>query len=232
MAIELIENSELGALSKSRLGNGFVDEHYSSFVKPDTFNRCNPSDTECQNKQADAINVQMLNDNATRTEATIKKVKQKWLLDASKGKDCTYIKSRIDDIIKYMSTEYGNHAYDETPEYFNLYIKPLKDVLDIEYANAFKFNNCANKLSGEVSDADSQAEVQRLLAQRKAEREKREAEEKAKRDAEAKVVPSVSTTIADVKSVVSEITNAPSTDNKKLIIGAGIVILVTFILTR
>jgi hypothetical protein len=174
----------------------------------------------------------MLNDNATRTENAIKKVKQKWLLDASKGKDCTYIKSRIDDIVKYMSSEYDAHKLDATPEYFNIYIKPLKDILDIEYANAFKFNNCANKLSGEASDEDSKAEVQRLLAQRKAEREKKEAEEKAKRDAEAKLVPSVSTTIADVKSVVSEITNAPATDNKKLIIGASIVILVTFILTR
>jgi hypothetical protein len=227
MAIDLIEHNELGALSKSRLGNGFIDEHYSSFVKADTFNRCNSSDIACQNKQADAINVQMLNDNFTRTQDAIRKVKAKWLLDANKGKDCTYIKSRIDDIVKYMSNEYSNHLNDSTPEYFNIYIKPLKDVLDIEYANAFKFNNCAEKLSAETPDADSQAEVQRLLAQRKADREKAEAEAKAKAEdiAKAKGIPA---------NVVKDITNTqePLTDNKKLFIGAGIVILVTYILTR
>ena len=228
MAIDLIEHNELGALSKSRLGNGFIDDNYSYLIHSvDRNDIPNYVDIDAEKNRQNELNANILEDARKHVEEkrlirkqNRDKTKSKWQLDPSKIKDCVYVKGMIDKIVAEASKRYKERTEggNFNDDYYYENILPLKDLIQNEYSKAIQ--NCG-------TEDDATDLITDILAKRKADKDKEEADAKAKAEdiAKAKGIPA---------NVLKDITNTqePLTDNKKLFIGAGIIILVTYILTR
>jgi hypothetical protein len=126
MAIDMIENNELGALSHSRLGNKcFIDDNnYSNF------------------------SITSKKEKARRKAESIAQVEATWGIDPSKANDCDYLQSRL----KMLSDEIQNQlSKNPSSVTMDRLVNPLKDV-ETRYKNAITKNKCVEKQSQLESD--------------------------------------------------------------------------------
>ena len=129
MGLELIEDSELGALAPSRLGNKcFIDDdRYAnlSWVSKGEKNR--------------------------RAESDADRVNRLWSLDPIFAKNCTYLQKRLDSIQDALKGEYQKNP---SETYTDRTIKPMINW-ETQYKNALTRENCVDiKLKQEKSEEE------------------------------------------------------------------------------
>jgi len=172
MGYDMLEGSEMGALSESRLGNKcFIDDNdYSNFSigKGKKALRWNPT-------WADAVwfpltvtnaigvtNITALTDKQKRERAEFEKEKIRgtWKIDPAKVNDCDFLTTRLTQLQNTIVSESEVYAKDKVAQ--ERILTPLKQM-EVEYKNAITQAKCEEKKTKAEEEA-SKKETLDLLA--------------------------------------------------------------------
>jgi len=145
MGINMLEGSEMGALTESRLGNKcFVDDNnYSnaSGKKKKGFNWTNIIVPFAFTNALGITNFSTLSnkDKQARADFEANKVQDTWKLDPTKISDCSYLASRFEQLQNTIISESEINASDKVAQ--KRILEPLKKM-EIQYKNAMSQAKC------------------------------------------------------------------------------------------
>jgi hypothetical protein len=153
MGYDMLENSEMGALTSSRLGNKcFVDDdNYSNFcIGKGKKKRCwKPTWADVIKPIAvtnalGITNITVLTERQKRERAEFerKKVEDAWKLDVTKSGDCDYLRTRLEQLQNTIASESEVYIKDKVAQ--QRIITPLKQM-EVQYKNAISQAKCDEK---------------------------------------------------------------------------------------
>jgi hypothetical protein len=173
MGYDMLEGSEMGALTNSRLGNKcFVDDNnYSNFSigKGKKARRWNPT-------WADAIyfpltitnaigitNITALTDKQKRERAEFEKEKIRgtWKIDPAKISDCDFLTTKLTQLQNTIISESEIYAKDKVAQ--QRILIPLKQM-EVEYKNAIAQSKCEEKRTKAEAEASKKETLDLLTS--------------------------------------------------------------------
>ena len=129
MGIDMLENSELGALSQSRLGNKcFVDEGFSNFSIVSKKEKRRRAETASANVSAD------------------------WSIDPKYANDCEYLQLRLTQLQDAIEGELNKNP---SKVVVQRTIAPMRDW-EVKYKNAITLNKCTETQQAIASEKEKQ----------------------------------------------------------------------------
>jgi hypothetical protein len=143
MGYDMLEGSEMGALTESRLGNKcFVDdENYSNFCIGKGRKKVCFSDVVPILAIGKGLGMTVLTDKQKRERADFerKKIEETWKLDQTKISDCGYLTTRLEQLQNTIISESEVYASDKVAQ--KRILQPLKQM-EVLYKNATSQAKC------------------------------------------------------------------------------------------
>lgn len=128
MAIDMIENNELGALSQSRM-SGFADDRYSNLLGLN-------------------FDIAGIKSAKRKTQETSASVSKSWAIDPTREKDCNYLLQKLTEVQNQLTYELSKNPNKKARQ---RYVNPLLDA-EKNLKNASLRNNCEQKKAQEEED--------------------------------------------------------------------------------
>jgi len=159
MGINMLEGSEMGALTESRLGNKcFIDDdNYSnlSIGKGKKAHKFGLADWFLPIGITNALGITNITtmsnkDKQARAEFESKKVQDTWKIDSTKISDCNYLTTRIEQLQNTILSESEINASDKVAQ--KRILEPLKKM-ETQYKNAISEAKCEETKTKAEADA-------------------------------------------------------------------------------